>query len=316
MKLIKRISVVGFFMFLTLTLSLTVMAENWWESKQENSATDNIQVSSSQVSGQTESASRTNWIDGYIEVMAGATADMRDTVNLAHAYSVALKTARHLAYEKLAETINGLNLYGDATYDRELLRDSNLKTVLRAMIRGARVVNEKKSQFSDGSIWAEVTLGMKLFGEDGLIKPSVEWNDRQQVKISPAPEPKSIETATAAPPAPAKAYTGLIVDAGGLGAVPAMLPKILAENGDVLYGTGEIDKNYILQFGLVGYQSSLSEAAKLDRVGANPLVVKAKTISGKNNADFVVTNKDAERIKTAVAGKDFLKECRVVAILN
>ena len=113
-------------------------AESWWESKQEKTATDQIEVEPSSVPGKAASASRTNWEDGYIEVMAGATADTRDTVNLAHAYSVALKTARHLAYEKLAETVGGLNLYGDATYDRELMRDANLRTVVRSMIRGAR----------------------------------------------------------------------------------------------------------------------------------------------------------------------------------
>ena len=306
-----------------LLIPAGAIAENWWESKQDGKTTDDIQVSASiDVPGAVSAASRTNWEDGYIEVMSGATADMRDTVNLAHAYSLAMKTARHLAYEKLAETVKGINLYSDATYDRELLRDSNLRTVVQAMIRGARVIDEKKSQFTDGSIWVEVTLGMKLFGEDGLIKPSMEWENRQPVEPAPAPEPEPVKTTAAAAPAPSpdetpnETFTGLIIDAGKLDASPAMLPKIKSEGGEILYGTGEISKDYVLKYGIMGYQSTVTQARNLDRVGNNPLVIRATAVDGKNKTDFVIAREDAERLAAATANNDFLKECRVVAVIN
>lgn len=316
MRHLKGFALMGIFcLLMVFLLPQTVFAENWWESKQEGSTTDAIDVKSE--GDKVTSASRANWEDGYIEVMAGATADMRDTVNLAHAYSVAIKTARHLAYEKLAETVNGINLYSDATYDRELMVDSNLKTVLKAMIRNARVVNEEKKQFTDGSIWVEVTLGLKLFGEDGLVKPSADWGKMNQAKLSPAPEPKpAAPPVKVPPPAAGGAYTGLVIDARGLGASPAMLPKIVVENGEILYGMTEISREYILKYGLMGYQNDLAKAQKLDRVGASPLVVKAVKVSGKHNADYVVSLEDAARIKAASADKNFLKECRVVAVLN
>jgi len=293
-------------------LPCAAQAENWWESKQAGSTTDQIAVNDGGQNDVVASASRTNWEDGYVEVMAGATADTAETVNMAHAFSVASKTARHLAYEKLAETVNGLNLYSDATYDRELMVDANLRTVMRAMIRNARVVDEKQSQFADGSIWVEVTLGMKMFGEDGLIQPSIDWQQRQPVSTQPAPAPVPVKPA----PAGDVTYTGLIIDAGGLGASPAMLPKLKTEGGKVIYGTGEIDKDYVMRFGIMGYQNDLEAARKIDRVGGNPLVVKAAGVSGKNRTDFVLSIADAERVLKASAATNFLKECRVVAVLN
>lgn len=319
MNLIKKISLFCCFCFVViLFLPQIGLTQSWWESKQEGSATDDISVTPSQFEGKAKSATRSNWEDGYIEVMAGATADMKDAVNLGHAYSIAMKTARHLAYEKLAETVGGLNLYSDATYDRELMVDSNLKTVLKAIIRKARVVNEKKSQFSDGSIWVEVTLGMKLFGEDGLIHSSVDWNNRRQVNVTPALQPAPIQpgSASASFPIPAGGYTGLILVATGLNGSPAMLPRILSENGEVLYGTNKIDSKYIVKLGLMGYQNNLDKARTLDRVGKNPLVINAKNVSGKNKTDFVISQNDAANIKKAIAGNDFLKQCRVVAVLN
>ncbi len=321
MGLIRKVSslTVGVAAALCLT-AVPAAAENWWESKQESTPTDRIEVEhSKEHPDRVTTATRTNWEDGYIEVKAGATADTRDTVNLAHAYSVALKTARHLAYEKLAETVGGINLYADATYDRELMRDANLRTLVRAMVRGARVVDETKNQFSDGSVWAEVTLGMKLYGEDGLVKPSTEWKARRQPEPAPAEKPAPVEPEPVAPQGTSPStepYTGLVIDARGMGGSPAMLPKIVSAGGQVIYGTGEVDKDYVVRMGIMGYQASLDQARTSDRVGANPLVVQASGVAGKNRADFVVSDEDARRILDAAASNDFLKECRVVAVLK
>ena len=292
------------------------LAESWWESKQAGNPTDQIQISPSMdIPGKVQSASRTNWEDGYIEVMAGATADQRDTINTAHAFAVALKSARHLAYEKLAETVGGLNLYSDATYDRELMIDSNLRTVVRSLIRNARVVDETKSQFPDGSIWVEVALGMKLNGDNGLITPSVDWYSRRPVKTVPLAESSSAKSVSSSVSGQAD-YSGRIIDATGLDAAPAMLPKILSEDVGIIYGTGEIDKNYVLKMGIMGYQGDLAKAKKLERTGKNPLIIRARAVSGKNKCDFVVSRADAARIRDALKVKDFLKECRVVAVLK
>lgn len=302
-------------MLTTLFLTQPALAEKWWQSKQAGSSTDVITRTPAEQPGVSASASRANWEDGYIEVMAGATADMKDTVNLGHAYSIATKTARHLAYEKLAETVNGLNLYSDATYDRELMMDANLRTVMKAMIRGARVVNEEKSRFSDGSLWVEVTLGLKLYGKDGLLAPSLDWQRRHPEKMQPAEKPTPVQPVAAAA-APSRKYTGLIIDASGLGASPAMLPKIVSQNGHVLYGTGEIMRDYVVRMGLMGYQNSVARARAQERVGANPLVIKAVAVSGKNKCDYVISAADTALVQAAATATPLLKECRVVAVLD
>jgi hypothetical protein len=306
--------VIGICGLMVLMLFNPVTAADWWESKQASRPTDQIDLTYSKSLGKPSHGSRVNWEDGYIEVKAGATADMRDTVNQAHAYSMALKTARHLAYEKLAETVAGVNLIGDATYDRELMVDANLKTMVRAMIRNARVVEENQSQFTDGSIWAEVTLGMMLYGENGLIRPSMDWYNRRPV--TPAPVPPVTGSAATAAPSDNTVYTGLIIDASGMGANPAMLPKIVSETGQVLFGTGKIDRNYAIKHGLMGYERNLEKAKVLDRVGGNPLVVSPLSVQGRNHTDFLVSQQDAERIREAAARQDFLSQCRVVAVLN
>ena len=324
MRNIIRISLIYVCMMGMMVVPVSSFAENWWEVEPVSHKTDQMVVVDDKIGENkvVRNAARSNWENGYVEVMVGATADMAETISLAHAYSTALMTARHLAYEKLGETVFGLNLYSDATYDRQLMIDSNLKTALTAKIKNAFVVKEEKKQFNDGSLWVEVTLGMKMYSKYGLIEPSIESVKRHPVKLSPLPEPVTIQEdqdISSAPAEPVKMdglYTGLIIDATGIGANPAMLPKVLSGNGSVLYGTGKIDKDYIVRYGLMGYQKTVADAKNKDRVGDNPLIIQAIKVKGKNKTDFIVSEKDAQRIKIAAAKTNFLKECRVIAVLN
>jgi hypothetical protein len=118
---------------------------------------------------------RTRWDTGYVEVKASATADARVAVNRAQATSMALKAARHLAYEKLAETVEGLNLTGETSLGQAIVQRSSLRTEVRGKIRAARVVSETVTDASDGSVWADVVVGLPLAGRDGISGTLTGW---------------------------------------------------------------------------------------------------------------------------------------------
>jgi hypothetical protein len=314
----RRKAKISFLMsfFAVILVTTVVFAANWWEEKQaENDLDQKKIIYRKDYPGQVESASRVKWDDQYIEVMAGGTADKKDTVNLAHAYSIATKTARHLAYDKLSETVAGINITSDATYDRELMVDSNLITEVRALIKGARVIKEEKKQMVDGSVWVEVTLGLLLNSKDGLIQPTSLWIDRQPVVEKPVLFSPSSETVKSLPEY-GGGYTGLIIDAAGLKATPAMLPKIKVEDGREILGPNEVDREYMINQGLVGYADSIGKAKAMKRVGSNPLVVKAIGIEGTNKSNIVVSTNDAMKIASATSVNGFLRECRVVVVIN
>jgi len=365
------------------------------EPKRETAPTDVI-TTARDAQGRVTGASRINWEQGYIEVMAGATADPKQAVSQAHAYSIALKTARHLAYEKLAETVRGLRVTSNTTYDHELHQDSRLKTALDAVVRGARVIWEEGNEFRDGSMWVEVTLGLDMYGEHSAITPCLDRQlpprksgdpqEQNQLNVQKK-ENKKTATVSASIPAtvtsmetktstvqtsrargkqgktcsaaittwskphrstpgqqgnrsnrqvgtgpglhiqngslplvralkPGEPFTGLVVVATGLDARPAMLPRIVAENGDVLYSGRIASPRYIRQVGLMGYQSSLPKALQLDRIGENPLVVRARSVAGQYHADYVLSDGDADLVRRAAGKNDFLKQCRVAAVLG
>lgn len=148
-----------------------------------------------------------DWGRRVVEVTAGASADRRHAVNAAHLYSMATRAARALAYERLAEAVQGVTLDASATYRDELLRDSRLRTETKAVIRGAEVVGEEMMQANDGSPWVEVTLVLPLDGGDGLMRTAADWSERTRGAETAASEATTTEGRSPA----TTVYTGLSV---------------------------------------------------------------------------------------------------------
>ncbi len=95
-------------------------------------------------------------------------------------------------------------------------------------------------------------------------------------------------------------FTGVIVDCRGLDVKRGMWPKIVSNVGeDVWKATKDTDVSLALERGLVSYQISLEEARRSDRVGGNPLLIKAVGAAGTGDAVRiypVVTPTDAQLI--------------------
>jgi hypothetical protein len=100
-----------------------------------------------------------------------------------------------------------------------------------------------------------------------------------------------------------------VIDARGIGARPAMLPGIRDEN------SGEISEAFraeletsVLQ-GLCGYTRNQHAATGL-------MSVKALKADGPGKSDLIISNADAEKIRIAQEKKSFMKNCRVMIILD
>ena len=167
------------------------------------------------------------------------------------------------------------------------------------IIQGAMVMDKK--YMSDGSV--EVTVGMKLTGAlaDTLL-----------------PKPPTPPTGLPAPLTPARrtTYTGLIVDARGLGVRPAMAPKVLNEDGKEVYGSAWINRDYAVREGMVGYLKDPVQAQPNPRVTDKPLMVKAVKASGDARVDMVITNADAAMLHSASQNLSMLEKCRVIILVD
>lgn len=122
-----------------------------------------------------------------------------------------------------------------------------------------------------------------------------------QSEVSPEPVSHRRSAVLAAPERP----TGLVIDARGLSLNRAMGPRILDEDGAVLYPDPKnVPEMSVLQDrGMAAYVPDLAGAS---RSGKEPLVVTALCVAGAGRDDVVVPRDAAAVIRRANARHRFL----------
>jgi len=191
-----------------------------------------------------------------------------------------------------------------------LVGNNSARAQVEGLVQESTVVNSEY----DPAGTVHVILRMPLYGEFS------------RVMLSKIPEKKTIGQSTAemltaelsgASPVnrPSVAFTGLVIDVRGLKARQAMSPKILDENGNEIYGSKIAERDIALSKGMTGYTSDLAAARSHPRVTDDPLGVKGLKTEGSGAADIVVSNADAQAIRTA-DNLSFLKKCRVMIVLD
>lgn len=92
-------------------------------------------------------------------------------------------------------------------------------------------------------------------------------------------------------------YTGVIVDARGLQVTPCLLPVIYGEDGLGAYGAFLAARSDAVSRGIAAYATTVSPSALSERVGGNPLVVKAVRTYGSWQTDLVVSTGEAAMVR-------------------
>jgi hypothetical protein len=209
----------------------------------------------------------------------------------------AITAARTIAMRNLLESVQGIALTSETTVKNAMVESDVITTRVQGFVKGCRMVGEPK-YMSDTSIEVEVEVPMSGLAE--IFLPQGTPGD--------APAPPT----TAA----AGAFTGLIIDAKGLGVMPAMAPKVVDEAGNEVYGSKLVSREWAVRQGMVGYEKDLTAARGNQRVTNNPLVIKGLKASGANKSDVTISNADAQRLQQATQYQNFLENCRVMFLLD
>lgn len=237
-----------------------------------------------------------DWTTNVITAV-GIGAPPAQPANAAQARAMAERAAQVVAYRNLLEAVKGVRVDATTTVENFMVTSDVIKTEVSGFIQGATIMDKK--YMSDGSV--EVTVGMKLTGAlaDALLPKGA----------TPPVPPVGAS-------APGQIYTGLIVDARGLGVRPAMAPKILNEDGKEVYGSAWINRDWAVREGMVGYMKDPALAQTNPRVTDKPLMVKALKVSGDGRVDMVISNADAATLQSATQNLSMLEKCRVIVLVD
>ncbi|MEZ0367636.1 MAG: hypothetical protein ACAI44_00975, partial [Candidatus Sericytochromatia bacterium] len=113
-------------------------------------------------------------------------------------------------------------------------------------------------------------------------------------------------------------YTGLIIDASGLAAEPAMGPFIVGAGTRVHVSNKiAVDPEQIVQEGPLHYVEDLDEAkADTERVGAHPLIVRAKAATGEPvRSNILLDQSTALQVMDINKDAKFLDQLKVTLVL-
>jgi hypothetical protein len=257
-----------------------------------------------------------DWTEGVVQA-TGIGAPPEKFYGKPQAVPMALRAAQLDAYRRVLEVTKGVRVDSQTVVDDHAVKSDIIRSQVEGMIKGAQIV--KKEYLSDGSV--EVTLQLSLHG--GFAQLMLPSEIQQVEKIRSIPEtglmtsPQQTTPGTLdIPTSGGKVYTGLIIDARGLDARPAMSPKIVDETGKEVYGSAYVSREFAVQQGMSGYARDLTAARQNPRVASDPLIVKGLRTQGPGKSDIIISNADAAKILSSSENLSFLQKCRVMIVLD
>ena len=248
-----------------------------------------------------------DWDRGVV-MAEGLGAPASSAKNTAQKNATALRAAKLDAARNMLEMIKGINLSSSTTMRDAMVQNDTVRTQVQGRLFGLRP-SGKPRYFSDGSVSILMEASLRQTIPDEALTSSTGEAPRE---IS-GPSSGSSGSARLDP---GRVYTGLIINARGSGAQPAMSPKIYDEEGNELYGSAYVDQEFVQKHGMAGYVRDLDQALANDRVQGTPAVLKALSSSGANQTDLILSKSDADQLRGLADHLNFLREARVVIVLD
>ncbi|MEO0098000.1 MAG: hypothetical protein ABIK99_02560 [candidate division WOR-3 bacterium] len=111
-------------------------------------------------------------------------------------------------------------------------------------------------------------------------------------------------------------YTGVIIDARNLELKPCLFLRILDEEGREVYGPSFVEREELIEKGMVEYQKSINLAYGSERAGNAPIFIPALRVTGKHRCNLVISNSDARKLHSSSLGLKALRRCRVIILVG
>lgn len=137
---------------------------------------------------------------------------------------------------------------------------------------------------------------------------------------TPYKNPKPVEQIAS------RAYSGIIIDARGILPVhgefvrdnvyPCFFPQIWDENMNLIYERNMGNPDTERAQGLVHYDWSDNEETYENRIGKDPMHIRARKVYGFNRTDPVISRDDALKILTVPENLQLLREGKIVILLD
>ena len=239
-----------------------------------------------------------NWTTGIVTATGSAVpekSEKKDTYESVH------KAALHDAESKIITILKRLGINNSLTVGD--YANPVIPAGLEQIGREATI----SKQIYTSAMAVDITLETSIFG--GFLQLVLPGEIRQLPLVTPVIHQNKDMTDN-------EPYTGLIVDARGLGLEPVLNPTIINDHGQAVYSSAFISREYAVQEGVCKYIRYTDKMLADPRTGSNPLMLKALRREGKRKATLVISMADYEILEKVTERHGFFSECRVIIILE
>jgi len=240
-----------------------------------------------------------NWTTGKVQATGRALPPEQE---MEQASEYILSAAKADASRHLIAILKQIHLTANMPVEKHIASKDRRMAGIEEIASNALI--KKQHYISDRSM--EVTLETSLLGGFlQLVLPE---------KIKQIPEIRTINPEQK--PESQKAYTGLVIDARELDFQPVLYPVVVSEQGEEIYSALFISREHAVQRGVCQYVCGSDLTGALKKAGENPILVKGLRKGRENNSTIVIAWPDSEKIEKATEHYRFMRECRVVILLD
>ena len=255
---------------------------------------------------------RINWTLGIIQAVGIGKPDDTGSTQPLDAREKAVYHAKKNARRHLITLVRNIQI--DSLRDVASIADTNysISAKINEMVFKTSEVEKLRKYRVDGTVEVHLKLGL-YGGLSQLVLP----DDIQQIEpvrpVRKVRKPAIQQTGESPTP---ETFTGLVIDARGIALKPAMVPRVLDENGQEVFGAAFVSREFAVQWGIGAYTVDIKASRYHQRVGQNPLIIKGLRTSDPGNSDIIISNTDAAKLLSSSEHLSFLKECRVLIVAD
>ena len=252
-----------------------------------------------------------NWNKGADSDVTAVGISRPDPRGMAMAREAAIMAAQR----NLIAVVQGMQINSTTTMRDLILENDTVNRNISGTLRGAQIIEEELT--NDGGYYVKMRVPIYGVGESiaSAILPALRPNAPQAFNTPNLQnlEPSIIQDIQYGE------YSGVIVDASGLGLTETFSPVIYDTSGRAVYGIENLQNDaLIISEGMVSYSNSINDATAIQRAGNAPLIVKAVSVRGGNNSvnkvNAVISATDADKILLANQKTHMLENCAVVFV--
>ena len=253
-----------------------------------------------------------NWSAGYLEATGTATIPAQNMGRIS-ARPAAVHNARVEAGRNLLELTKNIAVDSMTTVGMLMTENDIINIQVEGLIKKAAQTG--LLYLPGGAV--EVKLRLPLYGElSQIVTPS---GIEKRIAAASATAVASVSKTSASPDGAETAgrfATGLVIDARGFEFRPAIWPHLYDEKGREIYGFSARSHECSTDRGACGYSRDSVIPGRNERAGENPIIIRTIGTGPAGGSDLVIANDDAFRLLSLEAENHFLKNCRVLILLD